>query len=204
MSTTSHRLVAEPITTDRLTLEPLRVAHADEMAAVLGDPALHTFIGGAPDDVTALRARYTRMVAGSPDPRVSWCNWVLRVSADGCLAGTVQATVRPGGPGRSKDGCEDGSDGHGAEIAWMVGTPWQGRGLATEAARGLVTWLLGRPEVTHLLAHIRPDHGASAAVARAAGLAPTDERHDGEIRWRLTLNGERANGGRANGGQRDG
>ncbi|WP_030565843.1 GNAT family N-acetyltransferase [Streptomyces aureocirculatus] len=198
MSTTGHRLVAEPITTDRLTLEPLRVAHADEMAVVLGDPALHTFIGGAPDDVTALRARYTRMVAGPPDPRVSWCNWVLRVSADGRLAGTVQATVRPRGPGGSEDGSqdgsEDGSDGHGAEIAWMVGTPWQGRGIASEAARGLVEWLRGRPEVTHLLAHIRPDHDASAAVARAAGLAPTDERRDGEIRWRLTLNDGQPNG----------
>ncbi|KUF16921.1 GNAT family N-acetyltransferase [Streptomyces silvensis] len=178
MSSTRHPVVAEPITTARLTLEPLRVAHAEEMAVVLGDPALHTFIGGAPDDVTALRARYTRMVAGAPDPGVSWCNWVLRRSADGRLAGTVQATVRPGGPGARGDG---------AEIAWMVGTPWQGQGLATEAARGLVEWLRGRPEVTHLLAHIRPDHAASAAVARAAGLGPTDERHEGEVRWRLAL-----------------
>lgn len=178
-------VVAEPLTTARLALEPLGVAHAQEMAAVLADPALHAFIGGAPDDATALRARYARLAAGSPDPRTSWCNWVIRVTDEGRLAGTVQATVRPapadGDPG-------SGATGPGAleaEIAWVVGTPWQGRGIASEAACALVAWLRGRPGVAAVLAHIHPDHGASAAVARAAGLAPTGEWHDGEVKWLL-------------------
>ncbi|RII89234.1 GNAT family N-acetyltransferase, partial [Clavibacter michiganensis] len=34
-------------------------------------------------------------------------------------------------------------------------------------------------------AHIHPDHAASEAVARRLGLAPTDERVDGEVRWEL-------------------
>ncbi|GGO40513.1 GNAT family N-acetyltransferase [Streptomyces lasiicapitis] len=170
-------VTAEPITTERLALEPLRVAHAEEMAAVLGDPALHAFIGGAPDDVDTLRARYARMVAGSPDPRTSWCNWVIRETTEGRLAGTVQATVQP----------SSAAGGLTAEIAWVVGTPWQGRGIASEAARALVEWLRTRPGVTSVLAHIHPDHGASAAVARSAGLAPTAERHDGEVKWVLSL-----------------
>ncbi|MEU5683783.1 GNAT family N-acetyltransferase [Streptomyces venezuelae] len=159
--------------TDRLDLVPLRVEHADEMAAVLGDPALHTFIGGAPDDVEALRARYRRMLAGSPDPGVSWCNWVLRLRAEDRpgLVGTVQATVTPEGL---------------AEIAWVVGTPWQGRGFASEAARGLVEWL-ARRHVRTVVAHVHPDHAASAAVARSAGLAATDVVQDGEIRWEARL-----------------
>ncbi|KAB1907210.1 GNAT family N-acetyltransferase, partial [Micromonospora sp. AMSO31t] len=49
-------------------------------------------------------------------------------------------------------------------------------------ARGLVAWL-GRQGVRTVIAHIHPDHRASAAVATAAGLAPTDVRHEGEIRW---------------------
>ncbi|WP_223165332.1 GNAT family N-acetyltransferase [Lentzea indica] len=36
------------ISTDRLDLLPLRVEHAQEMSAVLADPALHTFTGGTP------------------------------------------------------------------------------------------------------------------------------------------------------------
>jgi RimJ/RimL family protein N-acetyltransferase len=67
-------------------------------------------------------------------------------------------------------------------MAWVVGVPWQGRGIATEAARGLLAWLGEQPAQT-VIAHIHPDHAASAAVAAACGLAPTDALHDGEVRW---------------------
>lgn len=170
----SHPDRAAVIPTARLELRPLRIEHAAEMAGVLSDPGLHTFIGGAPLDATALRARYERLVAGSPDPEVAWCNWVLHARAEGCLVGTVQATV--GGPATDRT----------AEVAWVVGTPWQGRGYATEAARALVAWLAAR-SVTQVIAHIHPGHRASAAVARAAGLAPTDQWQDGEVRWRAVM-----------------
>lgn len=55
-----------PIGTARLDLLPLLVDHAEEMAAVLSDPALHRYIGGAPDTAQALASRYRRMTAGSP------------------------------------------------------------------------------------------------------------------------------------------
>ncbi|MEV6569182.1 GNAT family N-acetyltransferase [Streptomyces kronopolitis] len=161
---------AGTIETGRLDLVPLAVAHADEMAEVLSDPALHVFIGGAPHSAPALRSRYARLVAGSPDPSQTWWNWVIRIRAEQCLAGTVQATVTTGGRGGA------------AEVAWVVGTPWQGRGIATEAARGLVRRLWAQ-DVRVIRAHIPPDHHASAAVAAAAGLAPTGHRHEGEIRW---------------------
>ncbi|MFD4502528.1 GNAT family N-acetyltransferase [Streptomyces sp. NPDC058457] len=160
-------LAAQAIGTGRLDLLPLRVEHAEEMAVVLSDPALHTFTGGAPDTVESLRSRYRRITAGSGDPAVAWLNWVVRLRAESCLTGYVQATVR--GPV--------------AEIAWVVGTPWQGRGIATEAACGLVAWLTTRLPAVTVIARIHPDHHASAAVARAAGLVPTDVRHDGETRW---------------------
>jgi RimJ/RimL family protein N-acetyltransferase len=163
-------ITAETIRTDRLALLPLAAGHAGEMAAALADPDLHAFIGGAPLSRHDLRARYGRLVAGSPDPAVSWCNWVLRLDGPGCLVGTAQATIS--------------ADGSTAEVAWVVGTAWQGQGIATEAARALVAWL-GQQSVPVVIAHIHPDHLASAAVAAAAGLTPTDEWHDGEMRWRL-------------------
>ncbi|MFB9252947.1 GNAT family N-acetyltransferase [Sphaerisporangium melleum] len=169
-------LAAAAVSTGRLDLLPLRVSHAGEMALVLSDPALHAFTGGTPDTPQALRSRYRRMTAGSPDPQVSWLNWVIRLREESCLTGTVQATV---GPSR-----------HGpvAEIAWVVGTPWQKRGIATEAAKGLLAWLCGQG-VHSVIAHIHPDHRASAAVATAAGLTPTGEWHDGEIRWHRGIGG---------------
>lgn len=174
-------LVARIIATRRLDLVPLRVEHAEEMAGVLADPALHAFTGGEPYGPDALRARYRRLCAGSPDPAVTWLNWVVLLRDEARLAGTVQATVARSGHGPAADTADTADPAEVAEVAWVVGTPWQGRGIATEAARGLAAWL--GPEVDAVVAHIHPDHHASAAVARAAGLGPTDEWHDGEIRW---------------------
>ncbi|MGK5640662.1 GNAT family N-acetyltransferase [Streptomyces sp. URMC 126] len=163
--------------TERLELTPLRVEHAEEMAGVLADPALYGFTGGTPDSADALRERYRRLVAGSPDPLTVWHNRVLRLRDGGRLVGTVQATVT--------------ASGSAAEVAWVVGVPWQGRGLATEAAREWIAWLTGRGART-IIAHIHPGHRASAAVAAACGLAPTGERQDGEIRWRLSASSDQA------------
>ncbi|MGW8730062.1 GNAT family N-acetyltransferase [Streptomyces sp. NPDC055808] len=183
-------LEAKPIATARLDLVPLRVDHAEEMATVLSDPALHAFIGGAPDDPEALRARYERLTEGSPEPGVSWLNWVVRLRDEDCLTGTVQATVTSSGQGGV------------AEIAWVVGTAWQGRGIAAEAARGLVDWLVRQP-VRTLVAHIHPEHRASAAVAAAAGLAATDVWQDGELRWLRRVDSQ-ADGARVNSGSQSG
>jgi len=117
------RLEAEPVGSPRLVLEPLAVWHAEEMAVVLDSPELHRFTGTRPDTPDELRARYERLVAGSPDELVDWLNWALRVRETGALAGTVQATVSHAGSGLV------------AEVAWVVGVPWQRRGFATEAAR---------------------------------------------------------------------
>jgi len=189
-------VTARLIRTARLDLQPLRVTHATEMAGVLADPGLYTFTGGSPPTAAGLRARYQRWGAGAPDPAVSWCNWVIRLRAERrpagpvlagpvlagpvlagpVLVGTVQATIT--GPAGARA----------AEIAWVVGAAWQGRGIGGEAARGLVGWLRQLP-VRTITAYIHPDHHASAGVARSAGLAPTRRRRDGEVRWQLEISG---------------
>lgn len=173
--------MTDSISAARLDLVPLRVEHAPEMATVLSDPALHTFIGGTPVTTEVLHARYARLVAGCPDSDVSWLNWVIRLRESTRLVGTVQATITPGRRGRI------------AEIAWVVGIRWQGQGIASEAAQALVGWL-GQLRVSTVVAHIHPDHHASTAVATAAGLTPTEHRHAGEIRWELTINPAGASG----------
>ena len=167
-------VAATPIRAGRLDLLPLLVEHAAEMAVVLSDPALYTFTGGAPPTEGVLRSRYQRWAAGSADPAVSWCNWVIWLRAEECLAGMVQATMS--GPVGALA----------AEIAWVVGTRWQGRGIGAEAARGLIGWL-GELPVRTVVAHIHPANHASAGVARAAGLSPTGHWQDRELRWRLSL-----------------
>jgi RimJ/RimL family protein N-acetyltransferase len=162
---------AQALTTRRLELEPLRPGHARELAPVLADPDLYAFTGAAPASEAQLRARYTRQAAGqSPDGAQGWLNWVARDRETRAPVGTVQATI------------SDDDDGRGAELAWVVATTRQGEGLATEAAGAVAQWLRGQG-VTRFVAHIHPGHFASAAVARHLGLAATDGRHEGEVRW---------------------
>lgn len=176
------------IRTARLTLLPLGVEHADELVGVLDDPALHTFIGGRPETLDELRARYARWAAGSPDPGVRWLNWAIRFDAAERLVGTVQATVTDtrAGVAGTGTGTQGNVAGALAEVAWVVGTGWQGRGFATEAARGLMGWL--REEgVRAVVAHVHPDNVASARVARALGLRATGQKQDDEDEWLYTV-----------------
>ncbi len=159
------------LSSDRLVLEPLRVEHADEMVAVLDDPELHTYIGGEPATLDALRATYARQVVGhSADGSERWLNWIVRRRDDGRAVGYVQASATRE-EGRST-----------AEVAWVIGTGHQGRGYAGEAAQLAVHWLRAQGVGT-IVAHVHPDHLASIAVARKVGLHPTDQVVDGEIRW---------------------
>jgi RimJ/RimL family protein N-acetyltransferase len=116
-----------------------------------------------------LRPDHARALA-PPDGAQGWLNWVARDGATHAPVGTVQATIT------EDDGMRTGA------LAWVVTTSRQGEGLATEAAGAARDWLRDHG-VTRFVAHIDPDHGASAAVARRLGLAATDERHDGEVRW---------------------
>ena len=164
-------LSASSLESERLTLEPLATAHADELVHVLDDPALHRFTGGAPLGIDELRARFERQARGeSPDGRDAWLSWVVRERVSGRAVGTVQATL----PGRE--------GGRVAELAWVIGTSHQGNGFATEAAITVADWLFSQ-DVALLRAHIHPEHHASMAVARAAGFEPTPVIVDGESRW---------------------
>jgi RimJ/RimL family protein N-acetyltransferase len=158
--------------TPRLRLTAVRAADAEEMAVVLGDPRLHEFIGGAPLAAAELRAQYRRWAAGSGDPAEVWMNWVVRLRATGDAVGFVQATVtRPQGGSPA------------AEVAWVIGMPWQGHSYAAEAAAALVAWLAsaGVPEIS---ACIHPQHRASERVAERAGLEATNAMVNGERVWR--------------------
>ncbi|HEX3334834.1 MAG TPA: GNAT family N-acetyltransferase [Jatrophihabitans sp.] len=161
----------QTLTTPRLVLEPLRVEHAEEMAPLLDDPGLHDYTGGEPPTLGQLRRRYQFQVVGrSRDGAQHWLNWILRRQDSGRVVGFVQATVTREGETRV------------AEIAWVVGTAQQGRGYAKEATRAMVSWLR-KQGVGVVIAHVHPQHRASEALARAAGLEPTDSVVDGETRW---------------------
>lgn len=191
---------------ERIRLAPLQVGDAEEMAEVLSGEDLYTFTGATPPTRAELRERYARQVVGrSPDGREEWHNWIIRTVPGDEAVGYVQATIvdagrraedatagrRPeisdaGRPAENADADqrpEISDGGRRAEIAWVVSSRRQGRGYASEAARALVAWLDGHGVAT-IEAHIHPRHEASAAVARRAGLLPTERFDDGERLWR--------------------
>jgi RimJ/RimL family protein N-acetyltransferase len=136
------------------------------MVEVLSDTILYTFIGGEPPTLADLQDRYRHQVAGSPRDDESWLNWIIRVEE--VAIGFVQATVV----------------GDSADLAWVIGTEWQGQGYASEASAAMKSWLTARG-VVHFLAHIHPNHHASAAVATSIGLRPTGQLdQEGEEIWR--------------------
>jgi RimJ/RimL family protein N-acetyltransferase len=166
-----------PLATPRLLLEPLKAADARELVHVLADRTLYSFIGGEPPDLIALSQRFQLLeTRSSPDGSELWLNWTVRLRETHEAIGYVQATV-------SKDST--------ATIAYLVGTPWQHLGLASEAVRAMVD-ALGSDGVKNITAHIATGHVASVRVAEAAGLQSTTFVTDeGESIWTRRPKGRR-------------
>ena len=158
------------IETDRLELRPIRQEDAQILFPVLSDPTLYEYTGGAPPaSVEELRNIYaSREACRSPDGKELWLNWMIRERSRGDALGYIQATV---------------SAVH-ADVAWVVGSSWQGRGFASEAARAIVEWLCAFG-VTKIRAKIHPQHVASRKVALNCGFRCTKDTSDGEELWIL-------------------
>ncbi|MDQ1726782.1 MAG: hypothetical protein QOK14_827 [Frankiaceae bacterium] len=156
------------IETPRLRLEPTVAGHARDLAEALGDPELHRHIGGSPRSAEAWSAQLEAWSCRtSPDGTQLWLNWVATVSGSGQIVGWLQATV---------------IDEH-ADIAFVIGTPWQGHGYATEAAQAVLDHLLASG-VTSVGASIGKENRPSQAVAERLGFVRTGETDDdGEERW---------------------
>ena len=155
----------ETVRTNRLVLTPLDAADAAEMVSVLSDPGLYAYTGGEPPSLDQLEELYRHQSAGCPHDGETWHNWILRL--DGAAIGYVQATVK----------------GDNAGLAWVVGSPWQGFGYATEASVAIRDWLADQG-AARFSAHIHPNHSASNAIAARLGLHPTGQLDDnGEMIW---------------------
>jgi [ribosomal protein S5]-alanine N-acetyltransferase len=114
-----------------LALVPQTADHAPDMFDLLQDPAIYLHENEPPESLEWLRTRFRKLESrASPDGKQKWLNWVISVPP-GELAGYVQATVYPDGR---------------AAIAYVLGSRYWGRGLATAAVEAMVR-------------ELRTDHG---------------------------------------------
>ena len=169
--------------TARLALAPLSGDDADEAYPAFADRDLYRLmVGSAPADAGALRERFTRLAAGSPDPGERWLNWLARRRDDSTLVGWHQATVA----------------GETGDIAWVTFAGHRRAGYAREGAAAVLAWLRGIG-VREVIAQADLRNAGSNATAAALGFVPDpgtiDESLRGEPtvdrRWRILLDAVR-------------
>jgi ribosomal-protein-alanine N-acetyltransferase len=149
--------------TQRLDLEPLNEAHADELWLPLADPRLYSHVPqDPPASLAALQERFALLSARrSPRGDQLWLNWVLRDRRDRLCRGRVQATV-------TRDA--------NAWIAYEVFPEHWGQGLAQEACRRMIEWLIDELAVRHVAAEVDSLNAASLRLLERLGFQRTSFR----------------------------
>lgn len=139
-----------------LRLEPQTVAHAEEMFAVLSDPAIYEYENAPPRSPEWLRERFAKLESRqSADGAERWLNWVIRTPASR-LAGYVQATVRANGS---------------AAIAYELASAHWGRGMGSRSVQAMIGELAMRYGVTRVFAVAKRRNLRSIRLLERLGFA---------------------------------
>lgn len=147
-------------TTERLTIEPRSVDHAAGLCAALADESVGRWIGGP--EVTTVEAMIERIAyVNGADPAQwgeSWLNWTVVADAepDRPIVGRVEATVHHRAPLT-------------AEIAYVFGPRWAGRGYATEATAWMLDVLRDEHAVVTAYATVDPLNEPSIRLLERLG-----------------------------------
>jgi len=150
-----------PLASNRLALEPQAAPHADEMFAVLSDPAIYEYENEPPASLEWLRERFGRLESRrSNDGQQQWLNWVVRLRGAEPV-GYVQATVFPSGV---------------ALVAYVLASRYWGRGLAREACEAMLAELAGRYGVGRACAVFKRANTRSLHLLERLGFAPAEPK----------------------------
>jgi ribosomal-protein-alanine N-acetyltransferase len=150
-----------PLHGELVILHPLRVTHADILFPVLNDPELWQFTESTPpESVEELRRRYLRLESRmSPDREQHWLNWAIEERTTSRIGGIVQATVQ--------------SSRAAADIAYVVGRAFWGKGLASSSVRAMLAFL-GSAGVTTFRATVDSKNLRSIRLLERLGFQAMD------------------------------
>ena len=144
------------LSTERLLLEPLAAAHADETWPRQNDPRMWTFFPQLrPRTLEHLRAIYERREHGAPNDSQIWLNYVCRGRADGQIAGEVQATIFA----RAQT----------AYVAYAIFPEFQRKGFAREAVCALIEHVRAGYGIARFYAEMDTRNQASYRLAESLG-----------------------------------
>jgi len=140
--------------TRRLRLRWFRPSDLDDLFELYRDPEIRRYFPDGTRTYEQTREELEWFSRGEP------CSlWATELKEDGAFVGRcglLPWTIE----GRDE-----------VEVAYMIGKPWQRRGLATEAACALVRHGFESLGLERIIALIDPAHAESIAVARRAGLS---------------------------------
>lgn len=149
--------------TARLTLEPVRPEHAQEVWPQLDDDRMWQYFPALrPATVDDLRRLYEKWQRGSPSDEQVWCNWLCRERSAGVLAASLQATVFPS----TKV----------SYIAYAVYPQHQRKGYAREAAQAVMTYVEKAYGVDRFFAEMDMRNEPSYRLAESLGFVRVETR----------------------------
>jgi [ribosomal protein S5]-alanine N-acetyltransferase len=142
--------------TERLTLEPIVVEHAQEMLLVLNETELYKFLPSDPLTLEKLQRLYKiweKRISKEEDE--VWLNWAARENTLGELIGHFQSGVRLDGD---------------SYIAYIVNSKYQRQGYAYESLIEIIDFLKTYMKLKNIKAWIDTRNKASIALVEKLGM----------------------------------
>ncbi len=138
------------------SLEPLVEAHAEEMFAVLSDPAIYEFEGEAPPSLEKLAAGFRRREARQTKEGDTLLDWVVRIPT-GEATGYVQAIVYKTGV---------------AYVGYEFSSLFWRRGIGSSAVRCVLEELATHYAVNKVVAVLKARNFRSIGLLGKLGFQP--------------------------------
>jgi len=151
------RRLARILETERLILRHLEPGDLDALHALYSDAEIRRYFPEGTLTLEETREELEWFLDGHPDhPELGL--WATIRKPDGAFigrCGLLPWTIE----GRSE-----------VEVAYLLARPYWGRGLATEAARAIVTYAFGPLGLSRLICLVDPANTASIRVAERIGM----------------------------------
>jgi RimJ/RimL family protein N-acetyltransferase len=160
------------ITTERLTLTRLVPADASRVFAYRADPEVSRYQTWLPTSLDEVRRFIDDLQSVPFDTPGTWFQFGIRLKGSGLLVGDAGIHFPADQPQQ-------------AEIGITVAPDFQGRGIATEAVRGLLDRLFAPPARHRVYGSVDPRNRASVALLARVGM-----RQEAHFRRSLWLRGE--------------
>ena len=155
-------MVRTHLETERLSMRPAQVGDAEGVFAYASDPEVSRYLPWAPHATISDTEQFLRRCERDWKQGNSF-PWVIVLRETDAVVGMIEANLT----------------GHRASLGYVLARSVWGRGIATEAARAVVSALFEDPDIWRVWATCDVDNPASARVLEKVGMTLEGTLH----RW---------------------